>query len=86
MVNTIKAGDYIITKENELYRIMTVDVYNGHTSYTIKSLKSSVEFVESYSHKYYREIKGLSHSRLRHLGTIVPEEEASKTLNLLYES
>lgn len=86
MLRTIKPGDYLITKDNELYRIMNVEVYGGHTSYTIKSLKSSVEFIETFAHKYYKEIKGLSHSGLRHLGTIIPEEEASKTLNLLYES
>ena len=86
MLKRIKAGDYIITRDKDLYRITNVNSDDGQTTYTIKCLRSSIEYFETYNHKYYREIKNLSHSNLRHLGTIIPEEEASSTLKLLYES
>ncbi len=81
-----KLGDYILSKDNEVYRVTNVDTYDTHVTYTIKSLKSTVEFVESYSYAYYREIKGLSRKHLRNLGTIIPEEHATKTLELLYSN
>lgn len=86
MWKKIKAGDYLITRDKEIYRITNVESDDGQTTFTIKCLRSSTEYCESYSHKYYREIKSLTHSNLRHLGTVIPEEEASNTLKLLYES
>lgn len=86
MQRTIKPGDYIISKDKDLYRITNIESYNGNISYTIKSLNSSVEFIETYGHNYYRQIKGLAEEHLHHLGSIVPEEEVSDILNLLYKS
>lgn len=86
MLRRIKAGDYLITRDKEIYRITNVETYDAQTTYTIKSLRSSIEYRETYNHKYYKEIKNLTHSNIRHLGIVIPEEEASTTLKLLYES
>lgn len=86
MAKTPKLGDYIISKEKEIYRIVNVDHYPNYSTYTIKNMKSYMEHTETYSYQYYREIRGLDNNELYGMGTIIPEEEASKVLKLLYES
>lgn len=80
----VKLGDMIVSKDKEMYLITNVEHYKDHVTYTIKSLKSRVEFVETFAYSYYRQIKGLSPSDIAHIGTIIPSEQVSATLRLLY--
>ena len=72
----IKAGDYLITNEKELYRIMEVHKTIGTVYYDIKSMTGHSE--------YRRNIFSIPRNVLRHMGKIIPEELTTKTLKILY--
>lgn len=82
----VHIGDFILGQGNELFCITNIEIFAKHVTYTIKSLKSRVEFLESYSYKYYREIQGLSYTELSHIGKIIPRETSMSTLKLLYSN
>lgn len=77
----IKAGDYLLSKENELFRI--VDVYKDvtETYYDIKSLKVTKNNDEILGVKY---VQGVPRNILRHMGTVIKEENVTKIHKILY--
>lgn len=80
-----KVGDYIIAKNKELWRI--VDKHkDAITTYDIKSLSAETQWETDMGKYYtYKELKGVSLSYIRHLGTLLPEEKYNKTIKILYE-
>lgn len=81
-----KVGDYIIAKDKSIFRITNIELNGSNLYYTIKNLNSNESYIESYNYKLYNEYKGLTHSHIRHLGVVIPEEDMSSTIKLLYES
>lgn len=76
----IKPGDYLLSRENELFRI--VDVYKDATDtyYDIKSLKTTKN-ADILGVKY---VQGVPRNVLRHMGTLIKEENITKTHRILY--
>jgi len=72
----VKAGDYLLTKEKQLYRIVDVFTDTTGTYYDIKAYKNNIV-----KHEY---IKAIPRNRLKHLGNIISEENITKTLKILY--
>lgn len=89
-MNSIKPGDYLITKNKELFRITNKYVHGATTVYDIKGYQALFYDLQDsygdYRYPIYQEIKGITHSDLRHLGRIVPEESATKAMEVLYKS
>lgn len=86
---TIKLGDYIIAKDKSLYRIVNIEGDNGTFTYDIKALApSDAEGLwDVYGHHhaiFYREIKGLTRAAVLRIGKIVPEEEFTPAIKILY--
>lgn len=87
----IKTGDYLLTKENELYRI--IDIYNDTTGsyFDIKSMRCVDSLIISDAYitmprekPIPRLLKSVPRNVLRHMGKIIPEEKATKILKILY--
>ena len=92
---TIKAGDYLITKENQLFRIIDVHTDSRGTYYDIKSMRSEEISGNSSSYVYGqgpiwlsqeipRTIRSVPRNVLRHMGKVIPEEKITKSLKILY--
>jgi len=79
----INPGDYLVTKNGQVFRIINKVTKNGQSTYDITSM-FSVYYPEI---GHYDTIKrsGLAHNQLRHLGTIIPEENATDLFKILYE-
>ena len=75
----VKAGDYLLTKEKQLFRVVDVHIDVLGTYYDIKSCRH--EGLGDYPYNY---IRGIPRNRLRHLGEIIPEENITKILKILY--
>lgn len=83
----IKIGDYLLTPEKELFRVVDQHVDGFGTYYDIKSLKTTeiVEISSSYPHMYIpKTLRSVPKNVLKHMGKIIPEEKISKTLKILY--
>lgn len=85
----IKIGDYILATDKSLYRIIDIVGDPGSLTYDIKALNpSEVDGLwDVYGHHhaiFYRNIKGLSRNALRRIGQIIPEEEATAAIKILY--
>lgn len=83
----IKIGDYILTDDKELYRIVNIDREPGRVTYDIKSYKPNGEthFTSNATFRMYTEYKGVSRRYLRSLGSIIPEEKATRAFKILFE-
>jgi len=73
----VKVGDYLLTKENQLFRIMDVYTDTTGTYYDIKSFKRRPTYEVS-------TIKSVPRNYLRHLGSVIPEEKMTKAIKILY--
>lgn len=84
-----KPGDYLITENKEIFRIIDRYEHGTVTVYDIKGLKLlSYDLQDSYGNytlKAYQEIKGITDYELRLLGRVIPEDKATKTLEVLYK-
>lgn len=77
----IKAGDYILTRHNQLFRVVDVHYDSIDNYLDLRSYK-----VDSYP-KYandFMHLKCFPESLVSEIGEHIPEEKASKTLKLLY--
>lgn len=85
----VKPGDYLITKNKELFRIVDKYKHGATTVYDIKGFTPLTYDLQDsygdYAYPTFQEIKGITHSNLRHLGRIIPEEEAGKAMDILYK-
>lgn len=84
----IKAGDYLLTKEKQLFRITDMYYDPTGTFYDIKTVKSLKES-NTYSTSYLldnipRTIRAVPRNVLRHMGKIIPEEKMTKIVKILY--
>jgi hypothetical protein len=85
-----KVGDYILTKDKVLYRIVNAN-YSYLTSYNYSENVSnydirSITKVPSYYGLVHEKISGLMHNEIKDLGKLIPEESASELLNILYSN
>jgi hypothetical protein len=83
----IKPGDFLLTKEKQLFRIMDVYTDTTGTYYDIKSYKatSTVYNVSSKERKgIHQYIRAIPRNRFRHLGKVIPEDKITKTMKILY--
>jgi hypothetical protein len=81
-----KAGDYLLTKEKQLFRIVDIHTDSTGTYYDIKSCRTeNVKFCNGdllgWTTQY---IRGIPRNRFRHLGKVIPEDKITKTLKILY--
>jgi hypothetical protein len=82
---TIKAGDYLLTKEKQLFRIVNVHTDTSGTYYDIKSYRSeNFKFNNGDLGWTTQYIQGIPRNRFRHLGKVIPEDKITKTLKILY--
>lgn len=88
----IKAGDYLLTKENQLFRIIDIHYDVKGTFYDIKTVRS-VDNSDTYNYGQHavwlntempKTIRSVPRNVLRHMGKIIPEEKVTKTLKILY--
>lgn len=84
-----KPGDYIISKDKEIYRITKVSFNNIFYSsplptyyYDIKGLTKKVNYFNTL---FYENIEGLSEQELENIGSIIPEESATEMFKILYK-
>jgi hypothetical protein len=68
-----KPGDYLLSKEKQLFRIVDMHVDTTGTYYDIRGLGQN---------KVY--MKSIPRNRLRHLGKVILEEKMTKTMKILY--
>jgi len=79
----IKPGDYLVTENGQIYRITNKVTTNGQATYDIASM-FKVYYPDGGFHDTVRKY-GVSHGQLRHLGRVVPEEEATDLFKILYD-
>lgn len=75
---SINIGDYVISKDRQIYRVVNIVNDITGTYYDIRSLNKFNTFHP------YPVTQGLNHSQLRHFGEIVPVEKASSALKVLF--
>lgn len=88
-----KEGDYIVTKAQEVFRVTQVVRDKAGVTYDVCSL----HLVDHYDYDVLNQLpiepktwrgpeqyKALTHSDLRHLGTLVKEEDASELFKIIY--
>lgn len=86
----IKVGDYILATDKSLYRVVNIEMSPGSTTYDIRALNPSSDtdgLWDVYSHHhavFYNSIKGLSRAALRRIGQVIPEEEITDAIKILY--
>lgn len=81
----IKPGDFLLTKEKQLFRIMDIHTDTTGTYYDIKSYRSEMTRLDGHTtYEVCQYIKGIPRNRLRHLGKVIPEAKITKTLKILY--
>lgn len=86
----IKVGDYLVTEENQLFRIIDMYTYYTDTYYDIKPVNlgntnnsDNLNIQSWYTAELARIIKAVPHNVLKHMGKVISEEKA-KTLKILY--
>ncbi len=75
---SINVGDYIISRDKHVYRVINIVNDITGTYYDIKSLNKFNTF-----HPYPVQ-SGLTHGQLRHFGELVPIEKAKEALKILF--
>ncbi len=89
----IKVGDYLITKENQLFRIIDVHTDSKCTYYDIKSMQAEEVASSSYewgqdsvwlSRKMPKTIRSVPRNVLKHMGKVIPEEKITRSVKILY--
>lgn len=80
----IKPGDFLLTKEKQLFRIVDVYTDTSGTYYDIKSYKAKLEIDEGGEPNYFQYIRGIPRNRFRHLGKVISEEKVTKSMKILY--
>lgn len=68
----IKAGDYLITEEKQLFRIVDIHVDTKGIYYDIKNFNDAGL------------LRSIPRNVLKHMGKIIPEEKATKSIKILY--
>jgi hypothetical protein len=68
-----KPGDYLLTKEKQLFRIVDMHIETSGTYYDIRGFGLNSMY-----------IKSIPRNKLRHLGKIILEEKMTKTMKILY--
>ena len=82
---TIKAGDYLLTKEKQLFRIVNVYTDTTGTYYDIKSYRGvNFKFSNGDLGWTTQFIQAIPRNRFRHLGKVISEDKIAKTLKILY--
>jgi hypothetical protein len=71
-----KVGDYLLTEEKQLFRIIDIFTDTTGTYYDIKSIKDRGEVIQL--------IKAIPRNRFRHLGKVISEEKITKIMKILY--
>lgn len=83
----VKVGDFLLTKDKTLYRIVDISTDASGTYFDIKSYKTFVAETSKelrYLDWQYRYIRAIPRNEFRHLGKVIPQEKISKTLKILY--
>lgn len=86
----INVGDFLLTKDKEVFMIINKMQTFGNAIYDIKSYKKQL-VTDSFNVAAmdlfweHRVIKGIAHNALRHLGTIIPAKDFSPALEILYK-
>lgn len=86
----IEIGDYVLGKES-IWQIKDIRQDGLNKVYDLEAVKSPADFLEVYdwasggyqTHEVQREMQGISHSYLRHLGEIVPKD-SEKAIKILF--
>ncbi len=83
-IRGIQAGDYLVLKSGDLFRITDKTRDAGGFYYTIVSLNQRFAVNDKAHGEIPLRRSGISHNQLRHMGTIVPEEEMTELFKILY--
>lgn len=86
----IEIGDYILGKES-IYEIINIRKSGLDTVYDLKTVSGPGAFLEVYDwasggyqeHEAPREMLGVTHSYVRHLGELVPKD-SEKAIKILF--
>ncbi len=84
-MDNYKIGDYIISKDNHIYKILETDISQSwpHDQiYTLIGLTKKKNFYGIYA---YERFSGLNSLEISEMGELVPLEQASDMFKLLYE-
>jgi hypothetical protein len=77
----INVGDFLLTEQKQLFRIIDVYVDDTGIYYDIKSYDANVDYYGRWDHQY---IRAIHKDRLKQLGKIIPEEKITKMTKILY--
>jgi len=78
-----KPGDYIISKDKQLYRIVNLSFdITLEPHYEIKGLTKKINYL---GHLAYEDIRGLTEKEVEKIGTIIPQESANEIMKVLFE-
>lgn len=86
----IEVGDYVLGKDS-IWQIKAIRKDGVDLVYDLDAVKSPADFLETYdwasggyqTHEIAKEMRGISHSYLRHLGEIVPKD-SEKVIKVLF--
>jgi hypothetical protein len=83
----IEVGDYLLTKDHRIFRIMDIFSDTSGSYYDIKSLKADYLIGDGVFSDYmydYEYIRAVPRNKIRHIGKLIKSYKATKTLKILY--
>lgn len=82
----IRAGDYFLTHEKQLFRIVDVYTDTSGTYYDLRSCSKPKPIMqEDGDVDWARNIRGVPRNEFRHMGKVIPEEKITKAMKILYK-
>jgi hypothetical protein len=83
----VKIGDFLLTKEKQLFRIIDVYTDTTGTYYDIKTYKPPMTAYNVSTKErtgVYQFIRAIPRNRFRHMGKVISEEKITKIIKILY--